>query len=221
MSGARVKASTRSRLAHVRWIGGGSGAGKSTIAQRLARRYGFRVYDSDLTIGDHARRSDSDTHPLVHHFMAMDMDERWVKRSPAIMLETFHGFRGEGFEFIVEDLLALADDGPILAEGFRLLPRLVAPLLTQPQQAVWLLPTPELRRAAFEARGFTWDIPCRTSDPNRALANLLERDALFTTAVAKEAAALGLPVVTVDVDVSLDEATALVADAIGLARISE
>ena len=28
--------------------------------------------------------------------MAMDMDERWVNRSPEPMLETFHGFQGKG-----------------------------------------------------------------------------------------------------------------------------
>lgn len=207
----------RTRLQHVRWIGGGTGAGKSTIARRLARAHGLRVYDSDRVIGEHARRSNSLKHPLVHRFMAMDMDERWVKRSPAVMLETFHGFQGEGFEFIVEDLLALPNDAPILAEGFRLLPRFVAPLLTSPHQAVWLIPTPEFRRVAFESRGFTWDIPGKTSDPERALANLLERDGLFTAAVAKEAAALQLPVITVDLDLGLDEATVLVGEAVGLA----
>lgn len=207
----------RERLQHVRWIGGGSGAGKSTIARHLASMHTLRLYDSDLTISDHARRSNPFEHPLVYAFLAMDMDERWVRRSPSVMLETFHGFQGEGFEFITEDLLALPDDRPILVEGFRLLPRLVAPLLTRPSQAVWLFPTPEFRRAAFESRGFTWDIPRRTSEPARALANLLERDALFTAAVAKEAAALQLPVITVDTDRSLEEATALVGDALGLA----
>ena len=37
----------------------------------------------------------------------MDMDERWVNRSPETMLETFHWFHGEGFDLIVDDLLRL------------------------------------------------------------------------------------------------------------------
>ena len=32
------------RLEHVLWIGGGSGAGKSTVARRLATEYGLQVY---------------------------------------------------------------------------------------------------------------------------------------------------------------------------------
>ena len=204
------------RRRHIRWIGGGSGGGKSTVARDLAARHGLSVYNSDETISDHARRSNPLDHPLLHAFLAMDMDERWVNRSPSVMLETFHGFRGEGFQFIVEDLLALPADPPILAEGFRLLPRLVAPLLSRPDQAVWLLPTPELRRMAFEARGFAEEIPSRTSDPERALANLMERDRLFTGRIADEAVALQLPVIEVDIDKTLEEVRTLVATALGL-----
>lgn len=207
----------KDRLQHIRWIGGGSGAGKSSIARELAARHGLRVYSSDETISDHARRSNPSDHPLLHAFLGMDMDERWVNRSPSVMLETFHGFQGEAFELIVEDLLALPGDPPVLAEGFRLLPRLVGPLLSRPDQAVWLAPTAEFRRAAFDARGFTQEIPARTSDPERALANLLERDRLFTNQVADEARALRLSVIEVDMDQPLNEGARLVAEALGLA----
>jgi hypothetical protein len=83
----------------------------------------------------------------------MDLDERWVNRSPETMLETFHWFRGEGFGLIVEDLLCLPAETGVIAEGFRLLPHLVKPLLAEPGHAVWLLPTPEFRRTAFDSRG--------------------------------------------------------------------
>ncbi|MEV5502957.1 hypothetical protein AB0M50_46910 [Nonomuraea fuscirosea] len=111
----------RERLRHVHWIGGGSGAGKSTAARRLAGRHGMRLYDTDAAMPDHARRLPPDRAPHLGRFAAMDMDERWVTRSPAEMLDTFHWYRGEGFELIVEDLLALPADRPLLAEGFRLL----------------------------------------------------------------------------------------------------
>ncbi|WP_432488195.1 hypothetical protein [Kineococcus sp. SYSU DK018] len=44
----------------------------------------------------------------------------------------------------------------------------------------WLLATPGFRRAALESRGGSWQTAGRTSDPQRALSNLLERDRLFT-----------------------------------------
>jgi hypothetical protein len=148
----------------------------------------------------------------------MDMDERWVTRSPETMRDTFHAFHGETLPLVVDDLLALPTTQPILVKGFSLLPRLVAPLLSRPDQAVWLLATPGFRRAAFDSRGSTWDIARRTSDPDRALANLLARDALFSDDLRGEAEALGLRTIDVDVGLSADELATLVAGSLGLAQ---
>ncbi|MGW0867545.1 hypothetical protein [Streptomyces sp. NPDC002611] len=205
------------RLRHVHWLGGGSGAGKSTIARRLAERHGWRLYPTDDVMPEHARRTTAGEAPLLHAFMAMDMDERWVDRSPETMLETFHWFRGEAFGLIVEDLLRMPREVPVLVEGFRLLPHLVRPLLTAPGQAVWLLPTPEFRRAAFRNRaapgeGFT----ARTSDPERANRNLAARDDLFTERLHEETARLGLPAVTVGLTMSEDDLVERVSEVLGL-----
>jgi 2-phosphoglycerate kinase len=204
------------RLRHVRWIGGGSGAGKSTIARQLAADYGLRLYDTDAVMAEHARRAAAAETPLLQAFLAMDMDERWANRSPDVMLRTFPWFAGEGFDLIVEDLLALPDEPPILVEGFRLLPRLVAPLLSHPDQAVWLVPTPEFRRGAFDRRGSSAKIPQKTSRPEQALSNLLARDQLFTEEIAREATALRLRVIEVDGRLGIDEMIRCVADSMGL-----
>jgi hypothetical protein len=203
-------------LEHVRWIGGGSAAGKSTITRRLARRYGLRVYATDDAMSAHAGALPPDQAPHLARFRSMTMDERWLERSPEVMAETFHWFRGEGFDLIVDDLLQMPAAPPVVAEGFRLLPRLVAPLLTEVRQAVWLLPTPAFRRAALESRGTTWDIAGRTSDPARALDNLLARDALFTERLGAEARQLGLQVVDLDLGVTQDELVTHVAGLLDL-----
>jgi hypothetical protein len=143
------------------------------------------------------------------------MDERWANRSPEVMLDTFHWFRGEAFELIVEDLLGLPAE-PVVVEGFRLLPELVAPLLADRRHAVWLLPTPGFQRAAFEQRGSLWSIAGRTSTPERALSNLLDRDRMFTERVTGEIERLDLTGLVVDVDRSEDELAARVADLFGL-----
>jgi len=149
--------------------------------------------------------------------MAMDMDERWVSRSPKTMFETFHWFRGEGFHLIVEDLLRLPRETGVIAEGFRLLPRLVKPLLSVPTRAVWLLPTPAFRQSVFESRGgAAWGFLAKTSDPERALRNLLERDHMFTDALREETARLSLPAIDVDPNTTEAALTARATDALGL-----
>lgn len=112
----------RARLQHVYWIGGGSGAGKSTIARRIAARHGLRRYGTDEVMSDHASRCTPGDSPFLSEFVAMNMDERWVNRAPVTMLETFHWFRGEGFGLIVEDLLRLPTEPGVIVDGFRLLP---------------------------------------------------------------------------------------------------
>lgn len=209
-------AALRKRLGHVRWIGGGSGAGKSTIARRLAARHGLRRYATDEAMADHGRRIVRADSPFLAAFAAMDMDERWVSRPPETMLETFHWFRGEGFGLIVEDLLRLPEEPAVIAEGFRLLPRLVQPLLAGPGQAVWLCPTPGFRRAAFASRGSLQEIAGKTTDPERALQNLLERDRMFTERLREEATGLGLHVIEVDATMTEDDLAGQVEQALGL-----
>jgi hypothetical protein len=146
--------------------------------------------------------------------MTMNMDERWVRRTPAAMLDTFHWFRGEAFQMIVDDLRALPSDRGIVVEGFRLLPRLVAPLAA-PGRAVWLLPTPGFRQAAF-ARRDNASFLKQTSDPARALQNLLARDAMFTAQLRDETGSLGLASVSVTEAVSEDELVHAVRQALSL-----
>ena len=202
-------------LAHVYWLGGGTGAGKSTIARHLADRFGLRIYDTDRAMGDHTARSSPGDAPSLQEFLAMDMDQRWANRSPEVMLDTFHWFRGEAFELIVDDLRRLPPE-PVVVEGFRLLPELVEPLLGDRRRGVWLLPTPEFRRAALEQRGSLWAVAGRTSAPERALGNLLERDRLFTERVSRETERLGLARVVVDLGTTEEELAGRVAELFGL-----
>jgi len=185
-------------LRHVYWVGGASGAGKSTIARRLAAKYGLGLYSTDEAMADHASRCSPEDCPFLTAFKSMNMDERWVNRSPQTMLETFHWFQGEGFGLIIEDLLKLSPDQAVIVEGFRLLPELVKPLLHRPNQGIWLIPTPEFRLAAFKSRGTLWSIAEKTNNPERALSNLLERDRLFTVRLQDMAETAGVPVINVD-----------------------
>jgi hypothetical protein len=183
---------------------------------RLAEKFQLQVFTVE-PFSNYLDRLSPEEAPLLHTFASMDMDEGWLLRSPTVMHETFHGFQAEGFDLIVEDLLTLPSDPPVIAEGFKLLPRLVAPLLDdRHHQAIWLLPTAEFRRKALESRGSTWDIPNKTSDPELAREKLFARDQMFTDAVTEEAQRLGLPVLEMDGTRDAEGSARLVAETLDL-----
>lgn len=177
----------------------------------------MHLYATDDVMAEHSRRSKPEGCPLLHEFIAMDMDERWVNRSPATMLESFHWFRGEGFQMIVEDLLCIPTDVRVIVEGFRLLPRLVKPMLSASDHAVWLLPSPAFREAVIERRGGRASgFLAKTSNPERALQNLLERDKIFTDRLRKDVEHLELHAIEVSGAVNEDVTADQVAKIFGL-----
>lgn len=211
--GGTIDAATlREQLRHVYWIGGGSCAGKSTIARRIADKHGLHLYATDDVMTEHTQRSKPEDCPFLHQFIAMDMDERWVKRSPTTMLDTFHWFRGEGFNLIIEDLLRMPTDCRVVVEGFRLLPHLVKPILSVSDHAVWLFPSPEFRQGTIGRRGGAISgFLAKTSNPARALHNLLERDRMFTDRLRKEVEDLELRAIQVNTAMTEDDSEHTVA----------
>lgn len=118
---------------------------------------------------------------------------------------------------IIDDLLRIPADVPVIVEGFRLLPHLVKPILSATNHAVWLLPSPEFREIAIERRGgCTSGFLARTSNPERALQNLLQRDRMFTDRLSNEVQRLELRAIEVTTPMNEDVSTNLVVQIFGL-----
>jgi hypothetical protein len=91
------------------------------------------------------------------------------------------------------------------------------PLLFVPRRAVWLLPTPDVRQAVVERRGGSASgFLARTTDPERGLRNLLERDRMFTDNLREETERLGLPAIEIDASMTEDDLTRRVTEVFGL-----
>jgi hypothetical protein len=205
-------------LDHVRWVGGGSGAGKTTVTRLCAERFGAGLYSTDAAIGVHSELLGKTDAPLLERFRHMSMDERWVHHDPVTMYSTFPWFHGEGFDLLLEDLQRLPTDRTVLVEGFRLLPHLVRPHVSNPSHAVWLLPTPDFRNAAFSWRQGADAFWMRTTDPDRALTNVLERDRIFCDKIADDVAHNGFEALLVDGSRSVVRMAGDLASRFGLRR---
>ena len=118
---------------------------------------------------------------------------------------------------VLLEALRLPKSPGIVVDGFRLLPHLVKPLLAVTAHAIWLLPTASFRKAVFGSRdwaraGFT----AKSSNPERAFQNLLERDAMFTLHLQKEVKRLGLSGIDINSMLTEDDSVKLLVDSFGL-----
>lgn len=126
-------------------------------------------------------------------------DDRWVTpASEELFRRSMRSFHLR-WPLLLRDLAELArrPDAPVIVEGFGLLPELVAPLLDDPRQGLWLIPTEAFKRASWERRskpGFRTQV----SDPDRGAANLWDRDLLLAAEIERQARALELKVIVND-----------------------
>jgi hypothetical protein len=146
-----------SGLEHVVWLGGGAGAGKTTVARCLARRRGLRIYSADNWTWDHRDRALAVGSAAAIRWEALSPAERTAAPIEEQLAMALLDERGP---MVVEDLCSLPRSPVIVAEG-TVLPAAVA----DPARSVWLLPTP-----AFQARH-------RVDELQRHLLGLIAEDA--------------------------------------------
>lgn len=122
--------------ADVLWIGGATGAGKTSISRALAYRHDLQLYNVDHRTYDHVAR------------VRLPPDVRWDLPSSALA-DRFVEYSHNRFELVIEDLAALPAVPGAIAEGPFLLPSLVP----SGAAAVFLVPSEERIRATGAERG--------------------------------------------------------------------
>jgi hypothetical protein len=198
----------KTALAHVLWIGGAPDARKTTVARHLAERLGLQLYLLDAAQPTHWERSTPEQQPTLCAFQAMSMDGRWVQQTPEAMATQIMCIGEERLHLAVEDLLTLPKTPSIVAEGPWFFPELIAPLLSNLRQGIWLVPTEEFKRASAIRRNKP-TIRHQTSDPGWAARNWLKRDMLLDAHVRRQTAAVGLRLVEVDGSRSVEQMVSL------------
>jgi hypothetical protein len=191
-------------LGNVLWIGGSTCSGKSTIADRIAEERGLTVYHVDEHEQDHAERARAAGLPVYESWLGMTLTERWAFSSLDQLVADTLTLSEERMPLILEDI----GEGPVVVEGFQIYPWLVGPLLESPRQAVWLVCTPDFRRATHFGRPHAWSMPSKTDDPERAQAIRLERDDRIGEEIVRRAHELRLKAIEVDGSRGIDDIAA-------------
>jgi hypothetical protein len=198
------------RLAHVYWIGGSPCSGKSSIVEHLSAWHSVRSYRADDAFPAHAAQATADAQPQLYRVARMSWDEIWG-RPVEVLLQDEIAVYHEEWPMVVEDLLALPDDLPVVAEGAALLPARVQDLLPDPRHAIWIVPTEAFQRGRYARRG-AWvdEILAQCTAPEQAFEHWMARDAAYARWVSREARQRGLRVLTVSGARSIEENAAIV-----------
>jgi hypothetical protein len=184
-------------LTPVWWIGGGSGAGKSTLARRLAYRHDLRLHPVDAYTFAHMERADPARHPVMSRTHARDYRQSHIDPTAEQQAATFVDYAEERFAMIVDDIVARGSGPLLIVEGPQLLPHLVQPVMASPHHGVWLLPTTDFTARSLGIRNSPTPL-AEESDQERARRRRLERDALLTERIRRDAAERELVVVEMD-----------------------
>ncbi|MEZ4709281.1 MAG: hypothetical protein R3A44_18880 [Caldilineaceae bacterium] len=167
-------------LRQVYWLGGSPCAGKTTVSEMIAERLGWQVYHCDDWFEAHRERADAERQPTFYQVTKLRGDALWL-RSVEEQIASEILFHGEQLALVLEDLppILAADERPLLVEGSAPLPHLLQPLLPNPCNAFWLIPTEPFQRRYYAQRTWVPSQLATTSQPEQAFENWMQRDATF------------------------------------------
>jgi hypothetical protein len=168
------------------WIGGGQGAGKSTLAWHLSRANDLPLHPVDLWAYDHQAR-----------LPAGDSLDEQLARGAEAAADAFESVSRLRLGLVLDDIRT-RDLGtvPAVVEGPQLMPEFAAQL--PPGWGVWLLPDPMRTRLVREERLARADTLAGRPATGRSRApRLLRRDTLLAERIRASAALSGRPVIEV------------------------
>jgi hypothetical protein len=168
------------------WVGGGQGAGKTTLSWHLSRAHDLPLHQIDLWTYDHQAR-----------MPAADSLDGQLARGAESAADAFESHSRLRLALVLDDI-AERDLGmvPAIVEGPQLMPGFAAQL--PPGWCVWLLPDPGRTGMVREERLAKEETLAGRPAAGRSRARLIsQRDAILTSRIRASAVLAGRPVIEV------------------------
>jgi hypothetical protein len=168
------------------WIGGGQGAGKTTLSWDLSRANDLPLHRVDSWTYDHQAR-----------LPAGDSLDEQLARGPEAAADAFESYSRRRLELVLDDIAERGlGEVPAIVEGPQLMPGFAAQL--RPGWCVWLLPDPARTRLTREERLAIEETLAGGPVASRSRISLIsQRDAILTNRIRGSAVLAGRPVIEV------------------------
>jgi len=177
---------------------------KQQLQKVLVKKYQIGYYDYDLYEDKHHQlmAGNSKEEEIENPSSPEDL---WLHTSTESLLSWAHQSFNGRFPYVLRDLSKYQTSSPILAEGFGLTPELVYPYLGHPKDAIWIISSEEKKREMMLKRN---KMSGMFNDPEKEIQaeeNMLQRDLKIGIMIKEQADELGLNVIHVDKNTSIEQ----------------
>lgn len=195
------------------FVGGGTCAGKTTAARRVAEDAAVRVFSVDDRLEGYARIAEAEGNIAMREALSSDFERLWM-RDPGVQLDEMLRFYADAFPYAMDDLREFAASvnrrlpggaepsfAPVIvAEGIAFMPELLHAAGVAADRCVFATCPRALHDERYARRDWMPLMLDGCSDPERAFELWMDRDELFAEHVRSECARLGYPHILVDSD---------------------
>ncbi len=189
---------------HLFWIGGSPCGGKSTVAERISKEYGLRLYRIDDQIDRLLKTITTSQQPALSLWQRQTWEQRWmqpVDQQLALVNQAYD----ETFQFCLEEIKSFPTSQPVLIEGNPLRPKNIKPYLFGPHHAIWLIARADDLVQFYRQRQWAQEIVNQCSNPKEAFDNWMQRDISFARQIKAECEVDNLTYIMSDPKQSLNE----------------
>ena len=184
-------------------IGGAPMIGKTTTARRLAARLDYGMMSTDDAGQSIRAVTTPESHPELHPMSGIDYREYYVSRSTERLIQDAENQHLAAWPAVESVIRSHADwAGPIVIEGWALMPEAVAGLNLRGVASLWMVADDSLLEQRIRANEDFWR---GASDEELMIRRYLERSMWHNNRTRARAEQLGLKVVYLEPETSSDE----------------